>query len=203
MEPRDHWRQVYTAKQPDELSWYQRAPAPSLDALDRIDAVAGLSLVDVGAGASTLVDALLDRGWADLSLVDLSEPALAAGRTRLGPRAGKVRWETADIRHWRPDRTFDIWHDRAAFHFLTEPGDRAAYKRALAEGTHAGSHVILATFAPDGPEQCSGLPVERYDAATLAAELGDDFAFLDGWRESHVTPWGAGQSFQWCLFERR
>ena len=203
MEPREHWRQVYAAKKPDEVSWYQRAPAPSLDALDRIGAVPGMSVVDVGAGASTLVDALLDRGWADISLIDLSEPAFESSRLRLGPRAGMVRWEIVDVRHWHPDRVFDIWHDRAVFHFLTEAADRAGYKRALAEGTHPGSHVILAAFAPEGPEQCSGLPVQRYDAASLAAELGEDFRLVDDWRESHVTPWGAEQSFQWCLFERR
>jgi 2-polyprenyl-3-methyl-5-hydroxy-6-metoxy-1,4-benzoquinol methylase len=203
MEPREHWRQVYEAKQPDEVSWYQGSPAPSLDALDRLRAVPGMSLVDIGAGASALADALLERGWTDITLVDISEPALEASRLRLGPRAGKVRWDVADIRSWRPGRAFDVWHDRAVFHFLTEPGDRAGYKRALAEGTHPGSRVILATFAMDGPDKCSGLPVRRYDAAALAAELGGDFRLDDDWRETHVTPWGSEQRFQWCLFTRR
>ncbi|HJS40971.1 MAG TPA: class I SAM-dependent methyltransferase [Sphingomicrobium sp.] len=202
MEPREHWRQVYEAKRPDEVSWFQASPAPSLDALDRLGAGPAKSLVDVGAGAATLADALLDRGWSDLTLVDVSEPALEASRQRLGERAGKVNWEVADIRHWRPDRTFDVWHDRAVFHFLTEAAGRTGYKRALAEGTRPGSHVVLATFAPDGPEQCSGLPVQRYDAAALAAELGGAFRMIDHWRETHVTPWGSEQSFQWCVFEK-
>lgn len=202
MEPREHWRQVYEAKRPDEVSWFQASPAPSLDALDRLGAGPARSLVDVGAGASTLADALLDRGWSDLTLVDVSEPALEASRQRLGERAGKVNWDVADIRHWRPGRAFDVWHDRAVFHFLTEAAGRAGYKRALAEGTRPGSNVVLATFAPDGPEQCSGLPVQRYDAAALAAELGGAFRMIDHWRETHVTPWGSEQSFQWCVFEK-
>ena len=203
MEPRDHWRAVYEAKRPDQVSWYQATPEPSLAALDHLGAEPGLSLVDIGAGASTLADTLLDRQWSDITLVDISEPALEASRIRLGPKAGQVSWEVADIRHWRPGRSFDVWHDRAVFHFLTEAEDRAAYKRTLAEGTRPGSRVIIATFALDGPEQCSGLPVRRYDAATLAAELGPDFWPTADWRETHVTPWGADQRFQWCAFTRR
>lgn len=162
-----------------------------------------MSLVDIGAGAAALADALLDRGWRDLTLVDISEPALEASRLRLGEKAGRVCWAVADIRHWRPGRTFDVWHDRAVFHFLAEASDRAGYKRALAEGTRPGGRVILATFAPDGPDKCSGLPVQRYDAASLAGELGGDFKLIDDWRETHVTPWGSEQRFQWCMFERR
>ena len=203
MEPREHWRAVYGAKRPDEVSWYQASPEPSLAALGRLGADPGMALVDVGAGASTLADELLDRGWSDITLVDIAAPALEASRVRLGPRAGKVRWEVADVRYWRPGRGFGIWHDRAVFHFLTDPADRAGYKRALAEGTRPGSLVIIAGFAPDGPEQCSGLPVQRYDAATLAAELGPDFQPIADWRETHVTPWGADQRFQWCVFTRR
>ncbi len=203
METREHWRQVYEVKQPDEVSWFQRLPAPSLDALDRSGAGPGMALVDIGAGASTLADALLDRGWNDLTLVDISEPALEATRLRLGPKAGKVHWEIADICEWRPGRAFDVWHDRAVFHFLTEAGDRAGYKRALAGGTRPGSRVIVATFASDGPESCSGLPVRRYDAARLAAEFGDAFEPVADWRQTHVTPWGSEQRFQWCLFTRR
>ena len=202
MEPREHWRHVYEARRADEVSWYQASPAPSLEALDRLGAAPGKSLVDVGAGASLLADELLGRGWTDVTLVDVSKPALEASRQRLGDRAGQVRWEVADLRHWRPDRAFDIWHDRAVYHFLTDPGDRAGYKRALADGTHRGSHIIIATFAPDGPEKCSGLPVQRYDAPALAAELGPDFRLVDDRRETHVTPRGAEQRFQWCVLER-
>jgi hypothetical protein len=203
MEPRDHWRAVYEAKRPDEVSWYQPAPGPSLSALDRVGANPEMSLVDVGAGSSALADALLDRGWRDVTLVDIAETALEATRVRLGDRAGKVSWEVVDMRLWRPGRTFDIWHDRAVFHFMTDSSDRVGYKKALAEGTRPGSLVIIAGFALDGPEKCSGLPVTRYNAASLAAELGDAFEPMADWRESHATPWGAEQRFQWCAFTRR
>lgn len=202
MEPREHWRQVYATRKADEVSWYQVSPDGSLNAFDRVGATPGLALVDIGGGASTLVDSLLERGWQDLTVVDIAEPALAAAQARLGDEAARVRWEVADIRDWCPTRTFDIWHDRAVFHFLTDPADRAAYRRALVDGTHAGSHAILATFALDGPEKCSGLPVQRYDAPALAAELGGPFHLIGDWREGHVTPWGAKQSFQWCVFTR-
>lgn len=203
METREHWRHAYAAKAPDELSWFEASPSSSLKALDRLCLERPLSIVDVGGGASTLADALLGRGWSDITIVDIADTALASSRERLGPRAADVHWHVADIRDWLPGRTFDIWHDRAVFHFLTGVGDRTDYKRTLAAGTHAGSHVIIATFAVDGPDKCSGLPVHRYDAALLAAEIGPEFSLVGDWRETHVTPWGTEQPFQWCLFERR
>ena len=202
MDPRDHWQAVYQRKRPEEVSWYQATPAPSLAALDRLGATQAMSLVDIGGGASMLVDALLERGWRDLTVLDIAEPALAASRARLGEMGAEVRWQVADIRDWRPGRRFDVWHDRAVFHFLTDEPDRDGYKRALAEGTSTGSLVLIATFAPDGPAQCSGLPVRRYDAAAMAAELGAGFTLLADWPETHLTPWGDRQSFQWCAFAR-
>lgn len=203
MEPRDHWQGVYESKRPDEVSWYQPSPAPSLAALDLLGATPAMSLVDVGGGASTLVDALVERGWSDLTVLDVAEPALAVSKARLGNKAAGVNWQAADIRNWRPGRVFDIWHDRAVFHFLTDPEGRAGYKRALVEGTRPGAHAVIASFALDGPAQCSGLPVQRYDAAAMAAELGPAFSPVADWRESHITPKGAEQSFQWCIFTRR
>jgi 2-polyprenyl-3-methyl-5-hydroxy-6-metoxy-1,4-benzoquinol methylase len=202
MDPREHWRTVYGTRRPDEVSWYQAVPEPSLDAFDRVGVKPTMAVVDVGAGASLLADALLDRGYADVTLVDIADTALEAGRQRLGRRAGKVHWEVADVRDWHPARRFDVWHDRAVFHFLTEADDRDGYRRALFEGTHPGSLVILATFALDGPQQCSGLPVRRYDADTLAAEFGEDFTLLEAWLQPHETPWGTEQSFQWAVFQR-
>lgn len=202
MEPAEHWRRVYEAKQPDEVSWFQQSPVPSIHALVAISAVPTMSVVDVGAGASTLVDDLLAADYKDITLVELAAPALEAVRARLGTSAEGVHWEVADIRGWRPGRTFDIWHDRAAFHFLTEEADRAAYRRALLDGTHLGSHVIIATFAPDGPEKCSGLPVCRYDASGLAAALGPEFKGVADWLERHITPWSSVQHFQWAIFRR-
>ena len=149
-----------------------------------------------------MVDALLERGWKDVTVLDIAAPALEAAKARLGPLADKVHWEVADITEWHPDRTYDVWHDRAVFHFLTEPKQRDAYRRALLAGLAPGGLVIMATFALDGPERCSGLPVKRYDAEGLAEEMSDTLRLIEGWREEHVTPWGATQSFNWCAFRR-
>lgn len=198
----EHWQEVYGTKAPDSVSWFQASPTPSLAALDRLGGGPGSSLIDIGGGASTLVDALLALGWRDLAVLDIAGSAIDAVKTRLGDKAGQVEWIQADVTQWRPDRAYGIWHDRAAFHFLTGEEQRAGYRRALDAGTATGSHVILATFAPDGPEMCSGLPVRRYDSRALAAELGSDFDLLDHWREAHLTPWGSSQSFQWAMFRR-
>lgn len=202
MSGRGHWQTVYETKSLERLSWYQAAPEPSLAALDRLGAGPGPSLIDIGGGASTLADTLLALGWRDLAVLDIAGSALGAAKARLGDKAAHIEWIQADVTDWRPPRPFDIWHDRAAFHFLTGEEQRAGYRRALDAGTAPGSHVILATFAPDGPEMCSGLPVRRYDAAGVAAELGPGFAPVEDWRETHVTPWGADQNFQWAVFRR-
>jgi trans-aconitate methyltransferase len=202
MDPREHWRTVYATKAPEEVSWFEAEPQASLRAMRRLDVAPDTAIVDVGAGASRLADALLDLGFSDVTLLDIAEGALATSRARLGARAKDVSWEVADVRHWRPQRSFDLWHDRAVFHFLTDAADRDQYRRTLIEATHRGSLVVLATFAPDGPEQCSGLTVRRYDADGLAKELGESFVLREAWREEHETPWGAKQSFQWAAFER-
>lgn len=199
----NHWTRVYDEKAPSEVSWYQAEPQPSLRALDLLGAQPSSSLIDVGGGASKLVDALLMRGWKDVTVLDIAAPAIEAAKERLGPLAQKVCWAVADITDWRPSRQYDVWHDRASFHFLTEPDQRHAYRRALLAGVAAGGLVIIATFAPDGPERCSGLPVRRYDPASLADELGSAFRLVEDWREQHVTPWGSSQSFNWCAFCRQ
>ena len=198
----DHWTQVYEDKAPSTVSWYQESPEPSLRALSRFGASPSSSIIDVGGGASNLVDALLEQGWQDITVLDLAAPALEAAKARLGALANKVQWEVADITDWQPPRQFEVWHDRAVFHFLTEPQQREAYRRTLLAGIAPGGLVIMATFALDGPERCSGLPVQRYDAASLAEEMSDTLLLIDGWREEHVTPWGAKQSFNWCAFRR-
>jgi 2-polyprenyl-3-methyl-5-hydroxy-6-metoxy-1,4-benzoquinol methylase len=199
---REHWARVYTDKSPADVSWYQPEPAPSLRALDRLGCDPISSFIDIGGGASNLVDALLDRDWRDLTVLDIAASALEAAKRRLGEEAAKVHWEVADITDWQPSRRYDVWHDRAVFHFLTEPEQRQAYRRALSAGTAAGGLVIVATFALDGPERCSGLPVRRYDAGMLANELGPAQKLLESWREEHTTPRGAQQSFTWCAFRR-
>lgn len=198
----DHWTRAYREKSPSEVSWYQAEPEPSLRALDRCGAGPLSSLIDVGGGESTLVDVLLERGWRDLTVLDIAAPALDLDKKRLGAAAHKVHWVVADITEWRPSRQYDVWHDRAVFHFLTDADDRAAYRRALEAGVAPGGLVIMATFALDGPEKCSGLPVQRYDSTSLATELGALFGLIECWREEHITPWGSSQSFSWCAFRR-
>ena len=199
---KEHWTRVYEDKAPDAVSWYQAEPEPSLRALDRFGAEPSSSIVDIGGGASNLVDALLERGWHDITVIDIAAPALDAARARMGSNADKVQWKVADIIEWRPSRKYDVWHDRAVFHFLTEPGQRKAYRRALLDGLAEGGLLVMATFALDGPEKCSGLPVRRYSPETLAGELGERFELVEAWREEHVTPWGSTQSFNWCAFRR-
>lgn len=201
-EREDHWRKVYTDKQPEDVSWYQATPEQSLLALEQFGAVPSQSLIDIGGGASTLVDALLARGWRDLTVLDIAAPALAAAQARLGEASAAVTWEVADITNWQPPRCYDIWHDRAVLHFLNQPEQRAAYVRSLSMALTAGGLAIIATFALDGPEKCSGLVVERYDAEKLAQTLGPGFRLEATWRDVHLTPWGASQAFTWCVFRR-
>ncbi|MFF0918406.1 class I SAM-dependent methyltransferase [Rhizobium leguminosarum] len=202
-EKREHWDEVYRTKSADSVSWYQPTPGPSLRALDELQLPATASLIDVGGGASSLVDRLVERGWSDLTVLDIAAPALEVAKARLREEAARIAWVVADVTSWQPDRHYDVWHDRAVFHFLTEPEQRLAYRRALETGTAPGSVVIIATFAPDGPERCSGLPVQRYDAVALATEFSSTFALQRDWREEHATPAGGRQSFQWCVFRRR
>ncbi len=198
---RAHWEAVYAAKPPAALSWY----APRLDAsLALIECAApdrGAAILDAGGGASTLVDDLLARGYRGLTVLDLSSAALAAARLRLGAAAARVRWLQADLtRAPFAPRAFDLWHDRAVFHFLASASARRAYVEHLMRALKPGGELILATFAPEGPPRCSGLPVARYDAAALARELGAGFRLLQAVTALHHTPTGARQPFLYCRF---
>lgn len=197
-----HWSTVYQSKSADSVSWYQPSPEPSLRALDRHGVQSAASLIDVGGGASNLVDALIERGWSDLSVLDIAAPALEVAKGRLGQAAGRVDWKVADITTWLPSRAYEVWHDRAVYHFLTGEEQRRLYRRALLAGTATGSLVIIATFAADGPEKCSGLPVQRYGPEGLSRELGSEFPLIDAWREEHLTPGKMSQAFNWCVFKR-
>ncbi len=196
---RAHWQQVYRGRTPEAASWYQAEPALSLALIAAAGVTPDAGIIDVGGGASTLVDHLLDGGFRDLAVLDVAEASLAAARARLGDRADQVTWIAADVTAWSPDRQWDLWHDRAVFHFLVDAADRRAYRAALGRALAPGGHVVIATFAPDGPERCSGLPVVRYDEARLGAELGAGFRFVESRRERHHTPGGAAQEF---LFQR-
>jgi len=197
-----HWQNVYATKAEREVSWFQENPAPSLDLIAATGISSDAAIIDIGGGASRLVDHLLDNGFRRLSILDLSAKALEEAKKRLGRRGDEVDWIVADITAWQPSRVYDLWHDRAAFHFLTEPADRDAYVACLKKAVRPGGHVIIATFAPDGPERCSGLPIVRYNAASLSKILGSDFTLVGEQRHAHATPWGAVQQFQFSTFRR-
>ncbi|MBF0335095.1 MAG: class I SAM-dependent methyltransferase [Alphaproteobacteria bacterium] len=192
-----HWQDVYAGKAETEVSWFQPRPAVSLDFIAHGGFGPEARIVDVGGGASTLVDALLDQGFRDLTVLDIAPAALDRAKARLGGRAAGVDWVAADVGAWRPSAAFDLWHDRAVFHFLTDEDDRRAYRATLAAALRPGGQAILATFAPDGPERCSGLPVRRWSADELAAEFAPHFTLAESLAHEHVTPAGKVQRFTW------
>ena len=197
-----HWEGIYRTKGDAGVSWYQPEAAQSLTLIDALALPAGSRIVDIGGGASPLVDGLLDRGYTDVTVLDLSLSALEASAARLGARGAVPSWVPGDVLDWTPPQPFDLWHDRAVFHFLTRPEQREQYRRVLAAGTKPGSRLVIGTFALDGPEQCSGLPVNRYDAGSLAAEFAPEWEAVADTREQHTTPWGAEQSFTWVVLRR-
>ena len=199
---RDYWDGVYADSREETVSWFQTNPEPSLAMIDAAGADTDSSVIDIGGGASRVVDHLIGRGFHDLSVLDVSGRALERARMRLGRAARSVSWITADVTRWKPHRRYDIWHDRAAFHFLTEQADRLAYFSCVKAAIARGGHVILATFAEDGPLSCSGLPVMRYSPESLSGQLGLGFELRAFHSDLHETPGGARQSFQFSLFQR-
>jgi SAM-dependent methyltransferase len=203
MQSKDHWEKVYTSKASDAVSWFQPHADRSLNLILGTGVNRTATIIDVGGGASTLVDDLLENGYTNLSVLDLSAAALETARNRLGAKADKVRWIEADVtRANLPANYFDVWHDRAVFHFLTTPEERAAYVRAVFDSVKPGGHVIVSTFADDGPDQCSGLPVMRYSADGLHDEFGESFELLRHEKEAHHTPSGTVQQFVYCYCRR-
>ena len=197
-----HWRQVYKEKGEKQVSWFQEKPALSLELIHGVGVKPTAAIIDIGGGASRLVDVLVRDGYRDLTVLDLSDDAVAITRSRLAERAVLVKWIVADMTEWEPSREYDLWHDRAAFHFLTEAADRAAYLDRLTQAIRPGGHTIIGTFAIDGPERCSGLPVMRYDATLLSAALGRAFALIGTRRQDHTTPTGGVQRFLFSVFRR-
>ena len=201
----EHWDDVYGARSEDALTWFEATPAVSHD-LVREYLQPGAPFIDIGAGASRLVDVLLNEGFGPLTVLDLSAAALAVSRQRLGPRADDLAWIAADITTWQPERDYAVWHDRAVFHFLTGAEGRAGYAGALSDALRPRGIAIIATFADDGPKMCSGLPVVRYAPETLAQELDrllpGRFEMCDARRHMHITPKGNRQSFQYSVFRK-
>lgn len=201
-ERKAYWEAVYEQKAETQVSWFQESPELSLELIAALAPAPDAAIIDVGGGASRLVDALVTRGYGDVTVLDLSQAALRAAQARLGGHAAQVTWIAADATVWSPQRAYDLWHDRAAFHFLTSAEDRARYVARLTQALKPGGHAIIATFAPDGPEKCSGLPIVRYDAAGLCRVLGADFALMETRAQAHVTPWCSLQKFQFSIFRR-
>lgn len=199
MDRKRHWEQVYATKSSDAVSWFQEHAGHSLQLIHNTRLGKDAAIIDVGGGTSTLVDDLVSEGYTDLTVLDLSSAAITVARQRLGKHADTVHWMEGDItRADFPLHRFDIWHDRAVFHFLTDPADRHAYVERVVHAVRPGGHIIIATFAEDGPEKCSGLPVMRYQPETLHSEFGDDFLLVEHEKEAHRTPFGTVQQFVYC-----
>lgn len=204
MDPQAHWEAVYRGKGERETSWFREHLDTSLALIDGLALDRATPVIDVGGGRSTLVDDLLARGYTDLSVLDLSESALAQARDRLGAAGATVAWHVADVMNAAlPDAHYGLWHDRAVFHFLVDDAARAAYVAQAARALRPGGHAIIATFAPDGPEKCSGLPVRRYAAAELAAAFAPAFRLVNQAREVHRTPWDSTQAFGYAVLQHR
>jgi SAM-dependent methyltransferase len=202
MSAKAHWEKIYQSLLPTEVSWYQERPDLSLRLLNTVRIKPQDPILDVGGGTSVLVDYLLDAGFSQLSVLDLSAAALQQTKTRLGDnKASQVQWIEADVTRFQPQQRYKFWHDRAVFHFLTEARDRANYVQVLKVALLPESYVMIATFATDGPQKCSGLEVVRYDAPKIRAELGEEFELLEIQHESHVTPKQAEQKFTYFLFK--
>jgi 2-polyprenyl-3-methyl-5-hydroxy-6-metoxy-1,4-benzoquinol methylase len=200
VDPHAHWEKVYATKRPEQVSWYRPHLEISLDLIKSAAPQLEAQVIDVGAGESTLIGDLVALGYVNLCALDISLAALSVAKARLGASAGRVKWLAADVRTVSLDaHRFDVWHDRAVFHFLTRAGDRAAYVRQLERAVKPGGHLIVAAFGPQGPSRCSGLEVVRYDPHALHAEFGAAFTLLEHRSELHRTPAGAIQQFTYCM----
>jgi 2-polyprenyl-3-methyl-5-hydroxy-6-metoxy-1,4-benzoquinol methylase len=203
MQSKEHWEKVYSTKAATQVSWFQEHAAMSLQLIARQNVPLSAAIIDVGGGASTLVDDLLDGGYRHLTVLDLSGAAIATAKSRLGERASLVQWREANVlEESLPSHSFDVWHDRAVFHFLTTEKERQAYVAQVLRAVKPGGLVIVATFAEDGPTQCSGLPVMRYAANDLHAQFGAPFELLGHEKELHMTPGGNEQKFVYCVCRR-
>lgn len=199
MDSKMHWEKVYSTKAPNEVSWYQPHLETSLALISRAAGANSASIIDVGGGESTLVDDLLARGYQTITILDISQTAIDVSKERLKELADRVQWIVGDVTRLKlPRGTYDVWHDRAVFHFLTGTEERQAYVRQVAHAVRPGGHVIVSTFGPEGPTRCSGLEVARYDADALHEQFGARFRLLDSTKELHQTPFGTTQQFLYC-----
>jgi 2-polyprenyl-3-methyl-5-hydroxy-6-metoxy-1,4-benzoquinol methylase len=199
MDVRTHWEKIYTTKASDQVSWYRPHLDTSLTLIKRAVDGRMASIIDVGGGESTLVDDLLKQGFMNVTVLDVSQAAIEVNKTRLGERAAGISWIVADITQVElKQRAYDVWHDRAVFHFLTAQEQRTAYVRQVSRSVKSGGYVIVSTFGPEGPAKCSGLDVVRYDADSLHDEFGARFHLVESSKEVHQTPFGTTQQFLYC-----
>lgn len=203
MSRKKHWEQVYTDKTPLDVSWFQQQPTISLALINSLKLPKKAAIIDVGGGASVLVDHLLNEGYHNLAVLDISAQALAHSQSRLGTQADQVEWFAEDITTFKPSRKFDMWHDRAVFHFLTDAADRKQYVANLKAALVPNGHVVIATFAIGGPTKCSNLDIVQYDEAKMCAELGDEFVLRDVHHELHITPANKEQSFIYFHLQKK
>ena len=199
-ERKKHWETVYETKNPDEVSWTQEVPKTSLDFINAFGLSKSAKIIDIGGGDSKLVDHLLEQGYEDLTVLDISEKALEKAKIRLGEQAKKIKWVVSDITQYKPDTTFDVWHDRATFHFLTTPEQVSKYLE-IAKKSVTG-YLIIGTFSENGPKKCSGLDIKQYSEKTLTAELKDNFDKIRCVTEDHKTPFDTTQNFLFCSFKK-
>jgi len=203
VDKKSHWEGIYDGKNAEQLSWYQRHMNLSLALIEKIAPNKDASIIDIGGGASVFVDDLLAAAYRTLTVLDLSENALNSAKQRLGDRAKAVDWRAADILEAvLPEKAFDVWHDRAVFHFLTSTEDRQRYVAQVRKALVPGGYIVIATFAENGPPRCSGLEVQRYSVQTLSAAFGSEFKLIDNRSEMHITPDGRSQPFIYCVFKR-
>ena len=202
MNKKQHWEQVYQTKSSDSVSWFQPKPELSIQLINDCNIGKDKNIIDVGAGASRLVDFLIDDGYAKVSVLDLSENALSISKKRLAHKSDKVNWIVQDITHFQPEQKYSLWHDRAVFHFLTDKNDRQKYREILESSIEEGGKVIIASFSLNGPKKCSGLDIVQYGADKIQQELGKQFQLIKTKAESHKAPRGFYQEFNYFVFQR-
>lgn len=195
-----HWQNIYTNKQPNEVSWTQLIPQSSLDYINSFKLFRTASIIDVGGGESHLIDYLLRDGYTNISVLDISSMALVKTKNRLGKHAGNVKWIEADIINFNPAEDYDVWHDRAVFHFLTSPVEKEKYISIV--NANVKEYLVMATFSTDGPLKCSGLAIQQYTAASLQELFKENFILIFTKTEDHITPFNTKQNFLWCVFRR-
>ncbi len=200
---KQHWEKVYHEKQPNEVSWWQEYPKTSLEFIHSLNIAKTAQIIDIGGGDSKFVDYLLDEGFEHITVLDISENAIERAKLRLGDKAKRVHWVVSDVKEFQPETAFDVWHDRATFHFLMSQPDIEQYISVAQQSIQLGGHLILGTFSSTGPNKCSGLPVHQYDEASLLSELQTYFEKIECIREDHITPFNTRQNFLFCSFRRK